>query len=217
MERQQAITPRIRAAYHEAGHAVAWVLAWRLVRLPPDATPSPELPVKYVKVFKGETGRWFGFCSVRNSLYPIKQPKEIRIAEKWRDALEWEIIFSLAGGIAEAIFCGKTEGKTMATSYQMAVYFAIDHCGMGSGDTKEGEPPGDTECFLTLRNDLWEMENGSYARPAQRTFTLIRKYWPAVEAIAEELMQSERIEGDRVEQIFDQTVKCRRTKRAVGQ
>ena len=54
---------------------------------------------------------------------------------------------------------------------------------------------------------LWRLERGGLARPAQRTFTLLQKNWPAVEAIVAELLRSKRVDGARVEQIFDQAMK----------
>ena len=78
----------------------------------------------------------------------------------------------------------------------------------GKGTDKRGIA-SDIDQFVALRKDLWELPRGGLARPSQRTFTLLRKHWPAVEAIASELLRSRRIDGADVERICDQATRGR--------
>jgi hypothetical protein len=84
---------------------------------------------------------------------------------------EWAIVFALAGDLAEAIFRGETG------SYRDALMFAAGYCGMAGKDTDERGIASDIDQFEALRDDLWKLERGSLARPAQRTFTLLRRHW----------------------------------------
>jgi hypothetical protein len=100
-------TPMARVAYHEAGHAVANVLAWQ------NATFTNEWPERLlhrVEIFERNPGSWGGYCD-SPTLYSTQWPALERIAPKWRDAMEWRIVSGMAGGIAEAVLRGEGRKK----------------------------------------------------------------------------------------------------------
>ena len=95
---------RAAVAYHEAGHAVANVLACRNAQLP----PWDDLGVDSAEiVVDGEA--WGGLCSgttVYHAAYVTRLP-----SWDWRDAMEWQIVLDMAGGIAEAIHRGERRAE----------------------------------------------------------------------------------------------------------
>jgi len=103
-----AITPITCAAYHEAGHAVATVLAFYTARHP---NALPPQPVKSVSLSEAEEtpGHWDGVCH-GPQIYSTQWP-DARIHVRFREAMEWQIVINQAGGVAEAIYRGERRKK----------------------------------------------------------------------------------------------------------
>lgn len=93
----------IAAAYHEGGHALAIVLAFRDAAWLPHR--APLLPVRYVEV----TADGCGSC-VGKDVYSTKWPVDV-LVPKYRDLMERQITVHLSGGIAEAIYHGVRHGR----------------------------------------------------------------------------------------------------------
>ena len=170
------------AAHHEAGHAVATILGWRTARQP---KPVPRPAVKFVEITEVEGGRWGGLW-FSPQIYTTQWPAHLRINREFREAMEWQIICDLAGPVAEAIHRGRRRGL---------LHFAFHNCGSD----------GDFERSNAVLIDLRELTGRQFTEwPfGTRARKLLLAYWPAVTALAEELMQTKRIDGERVEQIFD--------------
>ena len=67
------------AAYHEAGHAIATVAAFRTVQRP---IPLPPHFVKHVTIHVRDSGEWGGRCCGRE-IYSPNMPVG-RISPEWR-------------------------------------------------------------------------------------------------------------------------------------
>jgi len=81
------------AAHHEAGHAVATVLAFRnAVWLP---KPPPRLPVQFIEIYDDGGGN----CESSN-IYSSRWPCAV---PRYRPLMEAQVTIHLAGGIAEWI------------------------------------------------------------------------------------------------------------------
>jgi hypothetical protein len=69
------MSPSVSAiAHHEAGHAVATVLAFRNAAWLPN--PPPPLPVRYIEIEETTPGRWSGVC-VSSSIYSAQWPVDV--------------------------------------------------------------------------------------------------------------------------------------------
>jgi len=179
------IAPRTTTsvAYHEAGHAVANVLAWQYA----DHTDEvPERLLTRVDIF--EPGlRFGGFCG-GPPVYSTQWPAHERIHARWRSAMEWQIVFGMAGGIAEAVFRGELrQGKVYG--------FASANCGMKT-DMAELSDVMDDLYLLTRRRH-------GPQRFAVRTLRLVQAQWPAVEVLAKALQANNYINGDDAQQIVE--------------
>jgi hypothetical protein len=187
--RYRATRPRSQlscAAYHEAGHGVATLLGFRTVRSP---MLPPPVPVELMEVFTSENphpylrieGKCYG-----PSTYAPEWPKR-RIANEWREAMEWHILIMQAGGIAEAIYRGERRKRDV-------LYFAILNCGCRSDHEQVTKTLADLRA-LTRRPQ-------SEQRFAERTRALLLRNWSAVRALAEALTEAKRLEGEQVEAII---------------
>ena len=79
------------------------MLAFRTARLP---MRPPKRIIKFIEITaEGSNAQWGGLCFGPN-IYAIEWP-EGRIDWKYREAMEWQIVIDLAGGIAEAISRGE--------------------------------------------------------------------------------------------------------------
>ena len=116
-----------------------------------------------------EAGRWGGAC-YGPQLYSTEWPG-LRIAEEWRDAMEWQIITDLAGGIAEAIYRGERRKREV-------LCFASFNCGMYGGGN------GDLASSAAVLADLRTLTGRRHGeqRFAERALALLLAHWPAVEA-----------------------------------
>ena len=103
----------------------------------------------------------------------------------FRDLMERQVSIHLSGGISEAILCGVRGGRE-------ALRFA--ESSMGVDLTKAEE----------VLRDIFRL-TGYRVGPqhyADRTLTMLLKHWPAATALATELVDDQRIEGERVQQII---------------
>jgi hypothetical protein len=170
------------AAHHEAGHAVATMLAFRTARLP---MRPPERIIKFIEITaEGSNAQRGGLCFGPN-IYAIEWP-EARIDRAYRDVMEWQIVIDLAGGIAEAISRGERRKKEV-------FWFAVFNCACGD----------DLKNAAAILADLRKLTGHRYGerRFAERARDLLLANWPAVDALASALVGAERIEGDQVEKI----------------
>ena len=167
----------VSAAFHEAGHAVAIVLAFRDAAWLPH--PPPPLPVKYVEITDDGGGNCVGM-----SVYSVKWDISC-IKPRYRDLMERQAIVHLAGGISEAIYRGERRGRE-------ALRFA--ESSMGVDLTKAEEV-----CRDIFRLTGYRVGPQHYA---DRTLRMLLEHWPAVTALATELVDDRRIEGERVQQII---------------
>ena len=168
-------------AWHEAGHAVANVIAYRKAQLPGQVRPS----VKYAAIVREEDGKAGGNCYgglVYHARYAARLP-----GWNWRDAMEWQIVIDMAGGVAEAIHRGERRQKEV-------FWFAMLNCGAG-GDLEAAERTLEDLRALTGRRD-----GRQYARRALR---LLLARWDAVEAIAAALIRDGHIDGEDIEDLVN--------------
>jgi hypothetical protein len=171
-------------AHHEAGHAVAIVLAFRTAAWLP--YPPPSVRVRSVEITEDTPGQWGGNC-VGTNIYSTRWPIEC-IAEPYRDLMEAQIVIHLAGGIAEAVHRGERRR-------QEVLAFAASNCSI-DGDLKQAR---------AVLADLRRLTGCRYdeQRFAERALALLLAHWRAVEALAAALVEDHRIEGDQVEAIVD--------------
>ena len=132
----QEPTATATVAFHEAGHALASVLAFR-------AIGSGRRAIKYVEISEGEmpAGQWSGSChgpDIYSPAWPVA-----RIAPQNRRKMEWQIVIDLAGPIAEAVARGERRKKYAGT-------FALFYCGSSEDFSHAGKVIADL-CALTKR------------------------------------------------------------------
>jgi hypothetical protein len=176
------LAAKTAAAYHEAGHTVTSLLAFRTAKLP---MPPPERIIKFVEIFiEAGPAQWGGQCFGPN-IYATQWPKG-RIDWKYRDAMEWQIVIDLAGGIAEAISRGERRKKEV-------FWFATFKCACRD----------DLKNAAAVVADLRKLTGRQYGerRFAHRARDLLLANWQAVEVLADALVDTNRIEGDQVERI----------------
>jgi len=99
-------------AYHEAGHAVATVLAFRHALWLP--MPPPPLPVRYVEIVQRD-GQWSGTTAARE-IYSMKWHPSDVIKPRYRPLMEAQIVIELAGGVAEARVPMQSDADPAASS-----------------------------------------------------------------------------------------------------
>ena len=140
-----------------------------------------------------EDGRfWTGKChgpwvyDLKNEAQP--QPDK-------RAALEWDLVATIAGSVAEAVYCclrGVDKIEDFARN-------------MGGGQRVD-----------LLMAELRLMTNGRrrVVRPfVKRTIDFLEEHWHEVEALARVLAKEKKIEGDRIAEIVDAAALCNRTGR----
>jgi hypothetical protein len=169
----------VSAAHHEAGHAVAIVLAFSDAAWLPK--PPPPLPVRYVEITQDAAGQWGGSCVGKN-IYSTRWPARC-IAPRYRPLMERQILVELSGGIAESIYRGEAQ-MTVATRRAM--------------DADLGK------ALALLDGDLYRLTGHRAALTPfiDRTRALLTEHWDAVDALASALVEHRRIEGDEVEAII---------------
>jgi hypothetical protein len=162
------------AAYHEAGHAVAYAHAFRNARWLP--YPRPQYPVVFVCITKTEGG-WGGKCRGSNHLY---SPRWDCVTPRFKPLMELQITIELGGGVAESLQRGEELG--------------IGRCGMDSDfDRALALLDGDLFKVTGRRADLLPF--------IERTRAMLLAHWDSVERLARNLIELGRIEGERVEEI----------------
>lgn len=180
MIQHRDIAPEVLAAiaHHEAGHAVANVLAYREAHLPPSLRPS----VKYASILREDDGKASGICfgsSVYRPEYASSLPNW-----RWQDAMEWQIVIDLAGGVAEAIHRGEYRQREM-------FWFVLLNCG-----TEQDLENAEAVCA-----DLQALTGRRYGlqRFVRRALKLLLANRPAVKAIAAALIRDRYIDGSEIE------------------
>jgi hypothetical protein len=183
-------TPEARSliAFHEASHAVMYVLAHRVVRLPPGIplTIDHAAILERVTLLDEDKGKTGGYCEaeeVYSRDHAARYPQW-----DWREAMEWQIVVYSAGSVAEAIRCGESHPSGVYRFTRADIGVTSDFV---SADAVLQDLNALTRRGATLR------------RYIVRTFRLLRANWPAVEAIAAVLVHNHRIEGAEIERIFD--------------
>ena len=179
--RAMASEARAATAYHEAGHAVAIVLANRNAHLPPE----DGLGIEFAEIVVAPDGKaWGGTCfgsEVYNPAYVTRLP-----SWDWRDAMEWQIIMNMAGGIAEAIHRGERRQRHV---FQFAMLNCGVHLDLADADNVLAD-------LRTLTGHRFRLE-----RYARRALKLTLANWTAVEAIAAVLIRDMHIEGSAIEKL----------------
>ena len=168
-------------AHHESGHAVAIVRAFRDAAWLPN--PMPPLLVRSVEIAESTLGQWIGNCFGTN-VYSAEWDISC-IAPPFRPLMEAQVCIHLSGGISEAILCGVRGGRE-------ALRFAESSTGVDLTKAEE------------VLRDIFRL-TGYRVGPqhyADRTLTMLLEHWPAIEALAMELVDDRRIEGRRVERII---------------
>lgn len=132
----------------------------------------------------GETGGFGGVCfgaNVYRPEYATRFPPW-----RWRDAMQWQIIIYMAGGVAEAIHRGEW--------LQQYIFWFAMQCGAG----------GDREAAEAIIADLRKLTGRRHGleRFAIRARKLLLANWPAVEAIAAVLIRDRRIDGAEIEALL---------------
>jgi hypothetical protein len=183
----QEPTATATVAFHEAGHALASVLAFR-------AIGSGRRAIKYVEISEGEmpAGQWSGSChgpDIYSPAWPVA-----RIAPQNRRKMEWQIVIDLAGPIAEAVARGERRKKYAGT-------FALFYFGSSEDFSHAGKVIDDL-CALTKRRQ-------ALRRFEQRALAVVLAHWPAVSMLAAALIEAGRLDGDQVEQIVTAGVRRR--------
>ena len=172
------------AAYHEAGHAIMASLAWHHAK--PQPHRDTTLAVKYVAVTEEKPNCSSGIC-----FGPMIYHNEVDRDHMARDCMEWQVLMYMAGGIAEVIHfrIGHKTGILKAVLRQNKTGVSKDRAG-----------------WNVVLGDLRKLTGSrpSAHRLAERAKQLLLENWAAVETLAEELMDTGRVEGERVEQIFNQ-------------
>jgi hypothetical protein len=147
--------------------------------------PLPPQPVKYIELIEKSSGCWGGTCW-GPQIYTPEWP-EARIHERYREAMEWQIVINQAGGVAEAIYRGERRKKHI-------MWFSAFNCGV-DGDLKQ------TADVLVDLHMLTKRQYGEQ-RFTERTLDLMLANWPAVEALAAILVADKAIHGgERIKQI----------------
>ena len=172
-------------AYHEAGHALAAVRGFRTAKWLP--RPPPPLPVTCIEVTDSPTG-WSGSCTALN-IYSTRWSDK-RVSERFRDLMERQVAIHLCGGISEAIHRGERRKEEI-------LQFATRHCGSDI-DLQRAAP---------VLADLSRVTGDGEQRLAERALESLLTHWPAVDALAQALIADRRIEGRRVEQIIDRSLR----------
>lgn len=180
-----AVAKRI-VAYHEAGHAVANVLAFRHCALLP--APLPRAIIKDIAIFTEGT-HLSGLCN-GPGIYSTKWP-ERRIQEAFRDAMEWHIVTMMAGGVAETIHRGRKGKRDLLANafFQEGADGDLDEINLVMQDLEilDGKKPS---------NAFWQ-------RLAVRTRDCLLVHWLAVDALAQALVKAEYLPGREAESIID--------------
>jgi hypothetical protein len=181
MTQHRTTAPELCAAiaYHEAGHAVAHVMAYREAHLP-DLKPAPS--VKYARIIREDVGKASGICygsRVYRPEYAARLPDW-----RWGHAMEWEIVINMAGGVAEAIYRGERRQREV-------MWFALMNCGT-EGDLD------DAEVVLADLNRLTRRRYG-LQRFTIRALKLLLANWDAVEVIAATLIRDQHVDGAEIE------------------
>ncbi|MER9965563.1 hypothetical protein [Mesorhizobium sp. M0060] len=165
-------------AYHEAGHAVAYILFNR--RVFGDDPEFPAFESVHIDNIRGP-----GFVK-GNFLYSTREytgiAGDIDMARRIeRDWAIWEIIACLAGPFAEAAFDGYHDPFDMAME--------ANDMNEGSSDYVEAERVYSDLNFLMSRRPDW-------GNIEDRTARLVRECWPAIEALAARLLVKHDLQFD---------------------
>jgi hypothetical protein len=132
-------------AFHEAGHAVAVVQTFRNAAWLPRRPPS--LLVRSIGITEHASGLWSGDCMARD-IYSTTWPLEC-IAQRYRPLMETRVTIELAGGLAEAVYCGERRARE-------ALAFAELHCSIDDDLTRAAPVLADLFRLTGCRFDMQE-------------------------------------------------------------
>ena len=177
----------VATAFHESGHALAVVLAFRNAAWLP--RPAPPLLVRYLEITEHSPGQWGG-CCVSPDVYSMKLPVYL-IAPRYRPLMEAQLVIHLAGGISEAIYRGERDKREVLA-------FAESNCAMDDDLSKAADVLGDLRRLTGYRFEPRDFVG--------QTLAMLLANWPAVTALAAALVEHRRIEGEDVEAIIDHSM-----------
>ena len=170
-----------RASYHESGHAIAIVAAFRDARWLPGPMPSPL--IRSVEITEHSDGQWTGLTRAAG-IYP--QNSLDRLTPRYAALAEASVMTHLAGGICEALALGERH---------QVLQYARDHCGIGI----------DLQQCTGCADDLRRLGLYDEQQLVARTRRMLLANWVSIERVAEALTTHRRIDGHHVEAIIDRT------------
>jgi hypothetical protein len=171
-------------AYHEAGHAVMKMLGCYFTRTP---TVVSIVPDPRQQSGGHVTSRNFG-RSTRLGFEQMRDEMRTPGAER---RVRDEIMFSLAGGIAARMKTGRARG-------------------LGSADVRGTDRDVQADLILRLAPDV-EDQKAWWTLLKNETQRALKRYWPAVEALAQALLERKRILGPEARTIAEEAFE-----RAIG-
>jgi hypothetical protein len=173
------VTTELATAIHEAGHAVATVLAFRKAHRPPK--PPPRNPIRFVEI--GEDGT--GNCQAAN----LYTPGRSGITDDNFSLMTAQVIIEISGGIAE----GFNRGGLRLSGRELWA-FAEDRCGVG----------GDLVRTRAVLHDMRRLTGHPfYAHEfVDGAAAMLLDNWRGVSDLAQALVVRRRIEGAEVEAII---------------
>ena len=177
------MTTELAVALHEAGHAVSIAMAFRNARWLPHRAPT--LPVRYVQIDTPGSGS----CVGKNIYSPGS-----RLDDRLFPLMSAQVGIHIAGGIAESLHhCGtRPHGKELWA-------FAEERCGVDGDLERANDVLDDMRTLTGFRFYAHEFAEGVVA--------MLLDNWSAVWALATELIATRRIEGERVLQIIDRSLR----------
>lgn len=175
----EARRPSEASAYHEAGHAVAsHFLGRSFIKVSLDRAADGTLGW----VGHGPPGEWV-------------EP-DVEVDGRTRRKVEQEIMILIAGSVCEETFAGEMEGRIGGpVSPNLQDFVALHGGDVDQAMTLAGyasASAGEAAAYLEW---LWH-----------RTFNLIRRpgFWPAVEALAAELVRVRTLDYRRARRVIEQ-------------
>jgi hypothetical protein len=185
-----------RAAHHESAHAVVSIYGLRITRA--EAGAEQESPLiesiwidrlEFIPERPEDGPCWTGGCR-GPWVYALGHEDCLQL--RYRHALEWDLVATMAGSLAEALYCCYRGVDTIED-------FARNKGG-GGIDFKRVDLLMADLCAMTKRRRVLK----PYVK---RTIAFLEAHWDEVEALARVLLEEKKIEGDRIAEIVDAAIK----------
>jgi hypothetical protein len=180
-----------RAAHHESAHAVASIYGLRETRAERGAElASPLVKCVWINRIAVVASRpedgpcWTGGC---RGPWIYMRENRLRPAGS-RSELEWDLVATMAGSIAEALYCWYRGAD--------AIEEFARHSGGGGLDFRRVDFLMGCLCEMSKRRRVLK----PYVK---RTIAFLEAHWAEVEALARALIEEKKIEGDRIAEIVD--------------